>query len=59
MELLPSVVQGFDGVVGGRGGVDLRAGLMQKKGLNGREGQPGDGSLNKCFSPLFVPLLIL
>lgn len=57
MEPLPSVVQGFDGVVAG--GVDLRAGLEQKTGLNGRERQPGDVSLNKCFSPLFVPLLIL
>lgn len=40
-------------------GVDLRAGLEQKKGLNGRGRQTGDGSLNKCFSRLFVPLLML
>lgn len=35
------------------------AGLEQKKGLNGGEKQPGDGTLHKCFARLFVPLLIL
>lgn len=52
MELLPSVVQGFDGAAGG---VDLRAGLQQKKGPSWKKRQPGDGSLNKCFSPLCSP----
>lgn len=39
----------MDGVVAGmlgcRVGVDLRAGLQQKKGVNGRERQAGDGFL--------------
>lgn len=56
MERLLSAVRGFHGV---SGGVDPRAGPEQRRGLNGRERQPGDGSLNKCFSPLFVPPLIL
>lgn len=37
---LPSVVQGFDDVVVGVVGVDLRAVLQQRR-LNERERQPG------------------
>lgn len=51
MELLPSVVQGFDCVLG-RG--DLRAGLQQKRGMNARERQPQEWLIKQMFLPTFL-----
>lgn len=44
------------GLEGGGGGGDLRAGLEQKRSLNGRERRSGGALLNKCFST--SPLLL-